>query len=158
MCENKLNKEHKAKIKSICDSFDNDSFELISILHKVQGHFGYLPQEVQEEISFCLGIPISKVYGVVTFYSFFTMKPRGEYHVSICTGTACYVCGAEKIVEEFERILGIKVGQTTVDGKFSLDTLRCVGACGLAPVVMVGAKIYGRAKVDDIKDIIDGCK
>ena len=158
MCENKINDKNKAIIKDICNSFDNIPSELISILHKTQEHFGYLPQEVQEEIANNLKTPISRVYGVVTFYSFFTMEPRGKYPISVCTGTACYVCGAENIVEEFERLLGIKVGNTTSDGKFSINTLRCVGACGLAPVVMIGKKIYGRAKVEDMKDLINSCK
>ncbi len=153
MCD-KLNKQHTDKIKAICKSFNNDSGELINVLHKCQEHFGYLPKEVQEEIALCLKTPVSRVYGVVTFYSFFTMKPRGKYPISICMGTACYVCGAEKIVEEFERVLGIKVGGTTSDGKFSLETLRCIGACGLAPVVMIDKKIYGKVKVEEIQNII----
>lgn len=158
MCENNLNAKNKAKIKEICESFNNDPTELISILHRVQELFGYLPKEVQEEIAHSLKTPISRVFGVVTFYSFFTMEPRGKYPISVCTGTACYVRGAENVVEEFERLLGIKVGKTTDDGKYSLDTLRCVGACGLAPVVMVGKKIYGRAKVEDLKEILDSYK
>lgn len=101
-----------------------------------------------------LGIPVSKVYGVVTFYSLFTMEPRGKYPISVCTGTACYVRGVEAVLSEFERQLGIKVGQTTPDGDFSLSCLRCVGACGLAPVAMVGEKIYGRLSVEDVKQIL----
>ncbi len=158
MCENHLNNTSKAKIKEICDSYNNDPMELISVLHKTQEHFGYLPEEVQEEISINLNTPVSRVFGVVSFYSFFTMTPRGKYPISICTGTACYVCGAEKIVEEFERILDIKVGKTTEDGKFSLTTLRCVGACVLAPIVLIGEKVYGRIKVEDIKSIVESYK
>lgn len=142
------------KIKEICQSFDNDPGELINVLHKTQGHFGYLPAEVQEQIADELKIPVAKVYGVVTFYSFFTMLPKGQHPISICTGTACYVRGAEKVLDEFRRILKIQVGETTEDGKFSLSCLRCVGACGLAPVVMIGEKVYGRVSPDGVKEIL----
>lgn len=142
-------------IKEICKEHNNDAGELINILHAVQGKLGYLPKEVQELIAEELGIPTSKVYGVVTFYSFFTMKPKGKYPVSVCMGTACYVRGAEKVLIEFKRQLGIEVGETTADGLFSLDSLRCVGACGLAPVAMIGTKVYGRLTAADVKRIID---
>ncbi len=142
------------ELKSICSTHGNDPGELITILHAAQGLFGYLPQEVQEVVAHELNIPVSKVYGVVTFYSFFTMTPRGKYPVSICLGTACYVRGAEKVLEEFERQLDIKVGETTSDGLFSLDCLRCVGACGLAPVVSVGGKVYGRLTVDKVREVL----
>lgn len=142
-------------IKEICKEHKNDPGELINVLHAVQGKLGYLPKEVQELIAVELGIPASKVYGVVTFYSFFTMKPKGKYPISVCMGTACYVRGAEKVLNEFKRQLGIEVGQTTADGLFSLDSLRCVGACGLAPVAMVGSKVYGRLTPADVKGVID---
>ncbi|NJK93933.1 MAG: NADH-quinone oxidoreductase subunit NuoE [Bacteroidales bacterium] len=142
------------KIKEICQSFNNDPGELINVLHKSQGYFGYLPAEVQEQIAEELNISVAKVYGVVTFYSFFTMLPKGQHPISICTGTACYVRGAEKVLDEFRRILKIQVGETTKDGKFSLSCLRCVGACGLAPVVMIGEKVYGRVSPDGVKDIL----
>ena len=143
------------EIKAICNEFGNDPGELINILHTVQGKLGYLPKEVQELIALQIGVPASRVYGVVTFYSFFTMKPKGKYPLSVCMGTACYVRGGEKVLDEFKRQLSIEVGQTTVDGLFSLDSLRCVGACGLAPVVMVGSRVYGRLKPADVKGIID---
>lgn len=142
-------------IKEICKEHNNDAGELINILHAVQGKLGYLPKEVQELIAEELNISTSKVYGVVTFYSFFTMKPKGKYPVSVCMGTACYVRGAEKVLIEFKRQLGIEVGETTADGLFSLDSLRCVGACGLAPVAMIGTKVYGRLTAADVKRIID---
>ncbi len=142
-------------IKAICKEHHNDAGELINILHAVQGKLGYLPKEVQEAIALELGISAAKVYGVVSFYSFFTMTPKGKYPVSVCMGTACYVRGAESVLDELKRQLGIEVGETTKDGLFSLDSLRCVGACGLAPVVMVGPKVYGRLKVADVKGIID---
>ena len=149
-----LKKEQVAKLKEICKSFNNDGGELINVLHKAQETFGYLPAEVQEIIAAELKIPVAKVYGVVTFYSFFTMLPKGQNPISICTGTACYVRGAEKVLDEFKRILNVNVGETTPDGKFSLSCLRCVGACGLAPVVMVGEKVYGRVSPDGVKDIL----
>ena len=102
-----------------------------------------------------LDIPASRVYGVVTFYTFFTMNPKGRHPISVGMGTACYVRGAEKILDELKRRLGIDVGETTPDGKFSLDCLRCVGACGLAPVIMIGEKVYGRLQAADIKNILD---
>lgn len=142
------------KIKDICKSFNNDEHELINVLHKCQEHFGYLPAEIQEVISDNLNVPVAKIYGIVSFYSFFTMIPKGKHPVSICMGTACYVRGAEKVLDEFKKELKIEVGQTTPDGKFSLSSLRCVGACGLAPVVLVGEKTYGRVAPDDVKNII----
>jgi NADH-quinone oxidoreductase subunit E/NADP-reducing hydrogenase subunit HndA len=149
-----LRQEDVAKIKEICASFNNEAQELINVLHKTQEHFGYLPAEVQEIISSELGVPVAKVFGVVTFYSFFTMTPKGKHPISICMGTACYVRGAEKVLDEFRKELGLQVGQTTTDGKFSLSSLRCVGACGLAPVVLVGDKTYGRVAPDDVKNIL----
>ena len=124
------------------------------MLHKVQGEYGYLPAEVQELVAKELGIPVSRVYGIVSFYSFFTMTPKGEHPISICLGTACYVRGAEKVLDELKRQLGIGVGEVTPDGKFSLTCLRCVGACGLAPVIEVGEKVYGRMTPDRVKDVL----
>ena len=143
------------EIKNVCRKYGNVPGELINILHGVQDTLGYLPKEVQELIALELGISAARVYGVVSFYSFFTMKPKGKYPISVCMGTACYVRGGEKVLDEFKRQLSIEVGQTTVDGLFSLDSLRCVGACGLAPVVMVGSRVYGRLKPADVKGIID---
>ena len=141
-------------VKDVCKSFNNDGGEVINVLHKVQGEFGYLPAEVQELVAKELNIPVSKVYGIVSFYSFFTMTPKGEYPISVCLGTACYVRGAEKVLDELKRQLGINVGEVTPDGKFSLTCLRCVGACGLAPVIEVGDKVYGRMTPDRVKDVL----
>jgi NADH-quinone oxidoreductase subunit E/NADP-reducing hydrogenase subunit HndA len=149
-----LRQEDVDKISEICDSFNNEPLELINVLHRTQEHFGYLPAEVQEVIASRLNISTAQVYGVVTFYSFFTMTPKGKHPISICMGTACYVRGAEKVLDEFKKELAIQVGQTTPDGKFSLSSLRCVGACGLAPVVLVGEKTYGRVAPDDVKAIL----
>lgn len=142
-------------IKDICKSFGNQAGELINILHKTQETFGYLPAEVQKVIAGELNISEAKVYGVVTFYAFFTMKPKGKHKISVCMGTACYVRGAEKVVDELKKELNINVGELTPDGKFSLDCLRCVGACGLAPVMLIGDKVYGHIEAGKIKEILD---
>ena len=141
-------------IKEVCKSYGNKPGEVINVLHKVQGEYGYLPAEVQELVAKELGIPVSRVYGIVSFYSFFTMTPKGEHPISVCLGTACYVRGAEKVLDELKRQLDINVGEVTPDGKFSLTCLRCVGACGLAPVIEVGDKVYGRMTPDRVKDVL----
>lgn len=150
----KIKEKDLNTIKEICKSFDNKPGELINVLHKTQESFGYLPAEVQEVVAQELKMSVAKVYGVVTFYSFFTMLPKGKHPISICTGTACYVRGADNVLQEFKRQLNIEVGQTTGDGKFSLSCLRCVGACGLAPVVQVGDKTYGRVSPEGVKEIL----
>ncbi len=150
----KLSESKVNFVKAVCKSFNNDGGEVINVLHKVQGEFGYLPAEIQELVAKELNIPVSRVYGIVSFYSFFTMTPKGEHPISVCLGTACYVRGAEKVLDELKRQLGIGVGEVTPDGKFSLTCLRCVGACGLAPVIEVGEKVYGRVTPDHVKDIL----
>ena len=142
------------QIKTLCKKFNNDSGELINVLHGAQEMFGYLPAEVQEVVAQELNVSVAHVYGVVTFYSFFSMLPKGRHPISICMGTACYVRGAEKVLDEFKKQLDVKVGETTPDGKFSLSCLRCVGACGLAPVVMIDERVYGRVSPDEVKKII----
>ena len=154
MSEIKLSENKVNELIKLCEAYGNQPGELINILHKAQDTFGYLPREVQEIIARQLGLPVSKVYGVVTFYSFFTMTPKGEHPISVCMGTACYVRGAEKVLDEFKRVLGINVGETTSDGKYSLSSLRCVGACGLAPVVLIGEKVYGRIVPGDVEKIL----
>ena len=154
MSEIKIPQNKIDQLLDICNEHGNQPGELINILHKAQHLFGYLPQEVQRIVARQLGIPVSKVYGVVTFYSFFTMTPKGEHPISVCMGTACYVRGAEKVLDEFRRILGINVGETTPDGKYSLSSLRCVGACGLVPVVLIGEKVYGRVVPGDVEKIL----
>lgn len=145
-------------IKDICASFNHNPGDLINVLHKVQGALGYLSAETQEAVAKELNISAAAVYGVVSFYSFFTMKPKGEFPTSICMGTACYVRGAEKVVEEFKKQLGVNIGETTEDGKFSLACLRCVGACGLAPVVTVGEKVYGHVTPAGVAEILGNYK
>jgi len=151
----KIKEKDLNTIKEICKSFDNKPGELINVLHKTQEKFGYLPAELQEVVAKELNMSVAKVYGVVTFYSFFTMIPKGKHPISICTGTACYVRGADNVLQEFKRQLEIEVGETTDDGKFSLSCLRCVGACGLAPVVLVGDKTYGRVSPEGVKEILE---
>jgi len=154
----KIKEQDLKKIQEICKEHNNEPGELINVLQRVQEHFGYLPAELQEAVAKELDVSVAKVYGVVTFYSFFTMIPQGKYPISICTGTACYVRGADNVLQEFKRQLGIEVGETSEDGKFSLNCLRCVGACGLAPVVLVGDKTYGRVAPDGVKEIVDEYK
>ena len=152
--KNECTKEVLDKVRNICAKHHNDSGELITILHECQDILGYLPEDIQEIVAEELHIPVARVYGVVSFYSYFTMEPKGKYPISVCMGTACYVRGSERILDELQRQLGIKVGETTEDGLFSLDCLRCVGACGLAPVVTIAGKVYGRLTVDKIHEIL----
>ena len=161
MACNYANDADKAKYEQLdafIASLPSTHGELIRVLHTAQGIFGYLPKEVQIYVAKKLNVPVSKVYGVVSFYSFFTMKPKGQFDISVCMGTACYVRGAEKVLEELKKRLGIDIGDTTPDGKYSLRTLRCVGACGLAPVVMVGDKVYGRVTPEMVGDILAECQ
>lgn len=154
-CDNKLKKEMFEELKKYISEIEEKNGALISVLHKGQEIFGYLPQEVQEFIAKEMNIPIAKVYGVVSFYHFFSMKPKGKYPISVCMGTACYVRGAEKVLNSVKNYLGIDVGETTEDGLFSIDALRCVGACGLAPVVLIGKDVYGKEEVKDMKKILE---
>ena len=149
-----LPKSKVDELHALCKKFNNDPGEMINILHGAQSLFGYLPREVQEIVAFDLKVPVSRVYGVVTFYSFFTMTPKGKYPISVCLGTACYVRGSEKVLAEVERQLDIKVGETTSDGLFSLDCLRCVGACGLAPVLTIAGKVYPRMTPEKVRDVL----
>ncbi|MBO4462196.1 MAG: NAD(P)H-dependent oxidoreductase subunit E [Lachnospiraceae bacterium] len=128
---------------------------LMPIMQRAQDIYGYLPYEVQKIISDELRIPAEKVYGVATFYAQFNLNPKGTYKVSVCLGTACYVKGSGPVFEEIQKILGIGDGECTPDGKFSLDTCRCVGACGLAPVMLVNDDVYGRITVDQVKGILE---
>ena len=123
-------------------------------MQQAQEIYGYLPIEVQTMISDETGIPLEKIYGVSTFYSQFALQPKGKYQISVCLGTACYVTGSGAIFSKLEELLGITNGECTPDGRFSLDSCRCVGACGLAPVMMINDEVYGRLTVDDIDDIL----
>ncbi len=154
MCKNKLTEKMFHELDVYIDSIEDKNGALISVLHKAQDIFGYLPSEVQLYISRKLDIPAAKVNGVVTFYSYFTEEPRGEHVINVCFGTACFVRGAEGILRELEDKLKIKAGQTTPDGKYSIDALRCVGACGLAPVVIVDGKVFGRVKKEEVSSLL----
>ena len=155
MCSNKLKESGFRELETFINSLDTKKGSLISVLHKAQGIFGYLPREVQEFVADKLNESLANVYGVVSFYSYFTMVPKGEHAVAVCMGTACYVRGADKVLNEFQKQLGIKSGETSVDGKFSIDALRCVGACGIAPVVLVGEKVYKKVEPNEVKGIIE---
>lgn len=128
---------------------------LMPIIQKAQGIYGYLPYEVQKLISDELSIPLEKVYGIATFYSQFNLYPKGKYQISVCLGTACYVKGSAEILSKLEQILGISEGECTPDGKFSLDACRCLGACGLAPVMTINGEVYGRLTVDKLEGILE---
>ena len=158
MCSNKLKESGFRELETFINSLDTKKGSLISVLHIAQGIFGYLPREVQEFVADKLNESLANVYGVVSFYSYFTMVPKGEHAVAVCMGTACYVRGADKVLNEFQKQLGIKSGETSVDGKFSIDALRCVGACGIAPVVLVGEKVYKKVEPNEVKGIIEEYK
>lgn len=153
MSNNELDSEKLKKLETYIDGIEEKEGSLINVLHEAQDIFGYLPRDLQLFISRKLGIPAAKVFGVVTFYSYFTMEPRGKHVINICMGTACFVKGADKILEEFKARLNVKENMSE-DGLFTIDTLRCVGACGLAPVVTVDGKVFGRVKVEDVEKII----
>jgi NADH:ubiquinone oxidoreductase subunit E len=150
----KLDNEKLKELSSYIDNLEEKEGALINVLHTAQNMFGYLPEELQIFIANKLNITAAKVFGVVTFYSYFTIAPRGKHVISICMGTACFVKGAEKVLEEFRKQLNIKDGFSTDDGLFTIDILRCVGACGLAPVVVIDGMVYGRVKVSDVEGII----
>ena len=143
-----------AKINAICDKYIDEKTPLIMILSDIQKEFGYVPMEVQEIVSARTGISVAEIYGVVTFYSFFSLEPKGKYVIGVCLGTACYVKGAQRICDQFCELLGVKPGQTTDDGLFTVDALRCIGACAAAPAVTINGKIYARVNVKDIAGII----
>lgn len=153
--EQELPKAKFDELESFINSLETTKGALIEILHKAQEIFGYLPRDVQLFVARKLGIPGAEVYGVVSFYSYFSTKPSGKHTISVCMGTACFVRGADKIVAKFKETLGIESNETTEDGLFTIKDVRCIGACGLAPVVMVDDKVYGRVKVEDVDDIIN---
>lgn len=154
MCSNEWTQNKFKELGDFIDNLENKQGSLIQVLHRAQNIFGYLSEEVQHFISNKLDIPVSKIYGVITFYSYFTTEPKGEYVINVCMGTACFVKGSGDILENFEKQLNIKVGETTKDGKFTLQVLRCVGACGLAPVVTVNDKVYGHFSKDQVSKLL----
>ncbi|MDE5566251.1 MAG: NAD(P)H-dependent oxidoreductase subunit E [Anaeroplasmataceae bacterium] len=149
-----LRKEAVNQIKEICSRYKNEPSPLMLVLADVQKEYGYIPLEVQEVISNELNIPVSDIYGVVTFYSFFSLKPKGRYVIGVCIGTACYVKGGQNVLDKFSELLKIKIGQTSEDGLFTLDGLRCIGACGIAPAISINGKVYPKVKLSDVENII----
>ena len=146
--------EQKEKLMSVIAQYKDQAGALIPVLHQAQEIYGYLPIEVQTMIADGLSVPLAEVYGVVTFYTQFSLNPKGEYKVAVCLGTACYVKGSGDILEKFKELLGIDVDGCTPDGKFSLEATRCIGACGLAPVFTINEDVYGRITADDVPDIL----
>ncbi len=147
--------ERDEKLQEIIDRHRNSRGALIPILHEAQELYGYLPLEVQKKIAEGLNVSLAEVYGVVTFYTQFSLTPKGKYNIQVCLGTACYVKGASLVLDRIREKLGIEVGGCTSDGLFSLEACRCVGACGLAPVVMINGEVYGRLTPDDIDGILE---
>lgn len=147
--------EQEAKLMEVIEAHKNDPGAVMPVLQEAQGIYGYLPIEVQTMIAKGLDVPVEEVYGVSTFYSQFSLSPKGKYNISICLGTACYVKGAGDLMNKFSELLGIGAEECTADGKFSLTACRCIGACGLAPVLTVNDDVYGRLVVDDVQGILD---
>lgn len=149
--EERLTKE----MKEILNKYPKQKDSLIAILNEVQEKYGYIPKQCQMEISKYLNIPMAEIYGVITFYSRFTTTPKGKYNIAVCLGTACFVKGSQSILDRLKERLKISGGETTPDGKFSIDEVRCVGACGLAPVFMVNDEVYGNATVKMLDEVLD---
>ncbi len=143
------------QITEICDRYLDEPTPLMMILSDIQKEYGYIPLEVQELVSQKTGISVAEIYGVVTFYSFFSLNPKGKYVIGCCLGTACYVKGAQQVIDKFSELLGVKPGETTEDGLFTLDALRCIGACGIAPAVSINGKVYPKLSVSDVPGIIE---
>ena len=143
------------QINEICDRYKDENTPLMMILSDIQKEYGYIPLEVQEIVSDKTGISVAEIYGVVTFYSFFSLMPKGKYVIGCCLGTACYVKGAQQVIDKFSEILKIKPGETSEDGLFTLDALRCIGACGIAPAVSINGKVYPKMTVDAVPHVIE---
>ena len=153
-CKCNCNKKDEF-LEKIFNTYKPEKDNLIQILNEVQEHYGYIPKNAQIEISEFLKIPMAEVYGVITFYSRFSLKPKGKYNIAVCLGTACFVKGSQKIMDRLKERLKIEAGQTTEDGKFSIEETRCVGACGLAPVFTVNGEVYGKATVQKLDQVLD---
>ncbi len=151
----KLSENAVKMIAEICDRYKDEKTPLMMILSDIQNEYGYIPLEVQELVSAKTGISVAEIYGVVTFYSFFSLEPKGKYIIGCCLGTACYVKGAQQVIDKFSEILNIKPGQTTEDGLFTLDALRCIGACGIAPAVSISGQVHPKVSPDQVAGIIE---
>lgn len=141
-------------LQRLLDEFRGTQGPLIQVLHRAQDLFGYLPIEVQRAVAEGLGLPLSTVHGVVTFYNFFRTKPRGEHVISVCTGTACHVKDAQRVIDILGELLGVGLDETTEDGRFTIQGVRCIGACGLAPVMMIGDEAYGKLDRERIEQAL----
>jgi len=153
-CRSHVTRDHLDQVDRLLDPYRGQSGNLIQVLHKAQNIVGYLPREVQLKVAEGLGVPLARVYGVVSFYSLFTTVPRGRHKVSVCAGTACYVRGSSQLLDKLSEDLQIKPGGTSQDGEFSLGVVRCVGACGLGPVVTVDDDVYARVHTEKLSDIL----
>ena len=151
-------KEQEKQLMDVIAKHKESRGALIPVLHEAQEIYGYLPIEVQTMIAEGLGLSLAEVYGVVTFYAQFSLYPKGKYKIAVCLGTACYVKGAQQIVDKFSEILGIKPGETTEDGLFTIDALRCIGACAIAPAVTINGKVYPHVEVSEVQGIVDEYK
>jgi len=150
-----MDKQEVAKeIEALVDKWKGKPGNLIMVLHELQNHYGFVPREAALKLSRKLGVPLARIYEVITFYNFFKLDPPGKHRIAVCMGTACYLKGAPLILEELRSILSIQEGQTTKDGLFQLDVVRCLGCCGLSPVMMIDDKVYGKLKKSEIVDII----
>ncbi|AEF17615.1 NADH dehydrogenase (quinone) [Thermoanaerobacterium xylanolyticum LX-11] len=150
----KFSQENINKLKKVIDQLKDTDGSLIAVMNEAQEIFGYLPIEVQQFISEEMNVPLTEIFGIATFYSRFTLKPSGKYKIGVCLGTACYVKGSAMVLDKLKEKLGISVGDVTGDGKFSLEATRCLGACGLAPVMMINGEVFGRLTPDDVEDIL----
>ena len=154
MCEcvdNKIREE----VREIMQPYKQEKDNLIQILNEIQEKYGYIPKVAQNEVSKYLNIPMAEIYGVITFYTRFTLEPKGKYNISVCLGTACFVIGSQSILDRLKERLHLEEGQTSADGKFSIDTTRCVGACGIAPVFTVNDEVYGHATVKKLDEVLN---
>lgn len=153
-CSGGMKAEQLEKVQQAVEHYRGMKGPLIPVLHEVQDAFGYLPEEALKLVSTELDIPLTEIYGVASFYHFFSLEPKGEHVIRVCMGTACYIKGAQAVLDRICQELGVKVQGTTADGKFTVDATRCLGACGLAPVIMVGDKVHGRLGAGDIPKIL----
>ena len=153
-CNCETNNKKDKFMEELFNEYKPIKDNLIQMLNEIQEHYGYVSMDAQKQLSEFLGIPMAEIYGVVTFYSRFSLKPKGKYNISVCLGTACFVKGSQKIMDRLLERLKIEPGETTPDGKFSIEETRCVGACGLAPVFTVNGEVYGKATPDLMKKVI----
>lgn len=146
------------EVKKLVEQWKNKEGSLIMILHEIQDHHGYVPRELSLELSRMLGVPLARIYEVITFYNYFKLSPPGKHNISVCMGTACYLKGGQELLDELKKLLDVSEGQSTKDGLFHLDVVRCLGCCGLAPVIKIDEKIYGKVKKENLSEILANYK